>query len=297
MFKEYSFDFYASFVRDVEELRAARRIALAFHRGGDIQAAGQEVEVKAREVVSHYLSLSHRITHGHIVDSTHLISPQLDVIIADTMNTPIIVRNLQGAEYVPYEAVYAIGEVKTTCTKANIEDFIGKIEKTRNLTREPNIVEGRYPTAALPFPIWNPLYSFLLCIDSVGFKPEDFINTVKGLERKLLPNIICLLDQGLIAYLAYSEKDKKWFPAKPFFGIHPEFSEGDETINYFWTQVDFEDESGLHSDEASLGARRLADLMFHLGVHLSLCKLKAGPLSWLSYHTNGTHGVKLKRLP
>src|SRR5262249_49327370 len=107
------FDLGGYFVDDANELVEARKKAAKLHKNKDIDAAGDEVEIPVREMLEKRLSGKYYVGHGPIVDSRLVTSRQLDVIIADNANTPVLFKAKNGSEYMPYESVYAIGEAKT----------------------------------------------------------------------------------------------------------------------------------------------------------------------------------------
>ena len=78
------------------------------------EAAGNEVEVSVRDYLRRMLPPRYYVTHGHLIDTTHRVSPQLDVIIADNFSLPSLLTTRDGTEYVPATSVLAIGEVKST---------------------------------------------------------------------------------------------------------------------------------------------------------------------------------------
>src|SRR4028118_18043 len=75
---------------DAAEIIAAGEKAQIIHRGRDIDAAGDEVEVATRRVIRRKLPSSYYVGHGHIVDAQLNQSPQLDVVIAYNSDAPIL---------------------------------------------------------------------------------------------------------------------------------------------------------------------------------------------------------------
>lgn len=54
-----------------------------------------------------------------------MTSRQLDLIIDDDANTPVLFRAKNGTEFMPYESVYAVGEARSSYSKGKkpIEAF------------------------------------------------------------------------------------------------------------------------------------------------------------------------------
>src|ERR1700733_2224470 len=91
------------FRADAKKLLDARERAQMVHKSGDIKASGDEVERGLRDLIASKLPGLCHVGHGHLMDSTHTVSPQLDLIIADHAATPILFKTDNGTEYVPYE--------------------------------------------------------------------------------------------------------------------------------------------------------------------------------------------------
>ena len=106
-------DLAKTFASDAEALARAREKARLVHES-DIRAAGNNVEQTVRNYLKRMLPPRYYVTHGHLIDSEHRVSPQLDVIIADNFSLPSLLTTEDGTEYVPVTSVLAIGEVKST---------------------------------------------------------------------------------------------------------------------------------------------------------------------------------------
>ena len=103
--------------QDAAFLKSAREKALLLHPS-DIKAAGNEVEDAVRDYFRRVLPQPFYVTSGHLIDSKHELSSQIDVIIADASNLPSLYTARDGTEYIPITSVYAIGEVKSTYFKS-----------------------------------------------------------------------------------------------------------------------------------------------------------------------------------
>ena len=77
------------FKLEADALKQARERAISIHPT-DIRASGNEVEQTVRDYLKRVLSPRYYVTSGHLIDSKHLVSPQLDVIIADYFNLPFL---------------------------------------------------------------------------------------------------------------------------------------------------------------------------------------------------------------
>lgn len=114
--------------REAEELTRFRENCKAIHGSGDVPAAGDEVEISTRDKLASKFKSKYYVTHGHLIDCEWHNSKQLDFIIADLSSAPIIFRSQRTMEYVPYEAVYAVGEIKSTFSFDGLEEFCDKLK-------------------------------------------------------------------------------------------------------------------------------------------------------------------------
>ena len=204
---------------DAAEIIAAHEKAQIIHRGRDIDAAGDEVEVAARRVINRKLPTSYYVGHGHIVDSKLTQSPQLDVVIADNSDAPILFATENGTEYFPYEAVYTVGEIKSTYykNKKHVEAFANTVARIKGqLKREPtpatymgSDINMNFPHATLSanVPYRNPLFTFMVFVKANDFQPADLFKLYASRSAAELPNIVCFLDKGVILSLQVSEQD------------------------------------------------------------------------------------------
>ena len=172
-----SLDLAGIFNSDAADLKQAREKAIRIHRT-DIRAAGNEVEQAVRDYLKRMLPSRYYVTSGHLIDSQHRTSPQLDVIIADNFNLPSLLTTKDGTEYVPITSVLAIGEIKSTYYRS--KEYCRKFHRTLSLIHselsrplvENTAYGGMKGTTTIQDIVFssgnkylNNLYSFLLCIN------------------------------------------------------------------------------------------------------------------------------------
>lgn len=207
------FDLAGYFVDDAKELVAARQRAIKVHRNKDIDAAGDEVEIPIRDVLRARLSRKYYVGHGHIVDSRLMTSRQLDVIIADDANTPVLFRAKNGTEFIPYESVYAVGEARSTYYRSAkpIETFSKVLrEINKGLIRQQitfamgsngatNVVRQN------PMGL-NPLFPFMFFVNGDEFRFSDVCDYYNSTPLEELPSAVCILNKGVVlrASVVYS---------------------------------------------------------------------------------------------
>ena len=139
------FSFKDILAQSVDKILSANKTANFIHKAKDIRGSGDEVEISIREAISFFLPEKYLVKQGHIIDSSGLISNQLDIIIFDRMSTPKFFESSAKSVYYPIESVLAIGEIKKTLRKNDISDFKEKISKIKNsMKREliPNSIYG-----------------------------------------------------------------------------------------------------------------------------------------------------------
>lgn len=199
-----------------------RRLARLLHRGGDIRAAGDEVEAPVRALVSDWLPRAYHVTHGHIVDSKLLQSPQVDIIVADAAVAPILFSGAGGPEYLAYESVYAIGEVKSTFdrSKEPVETFSKSIEAVvTEMSRAPttgdHISRGFTVPGGLPLVQYtgvvprNRLFTFMVFVSGGDLDPIALGDYLASRPLAFLPNVICILDTGVIVNTRVKKERKQ----------------------------------------------------------------------------------------
>lgn len=177
---------------EAQRIVEARRQAQTLHATGDIRAAGGQVETTVRDVIAGRLPPRYRTTHGHILDYNGRVSSQLDVIIAENLASKSLFEASDGTEYVPYESVYALGEIKSTYYKSQepIQHFSGVLRNLRaNLTRQTNV--------------HHRLLTFMVFCSANDFTAADIEEFYRNTARDQLPSFICFLDLGTIVFTKF----------------------------------------------------------------------------------------------
>jgi len=195
--------------QEASKLLEAKKSVGIVHKTGDIDASGDELEIPFRQMLSKRLPAKYYIGHGHIVDGKMNVSPQFDVIIADSSATQILYDGENGTQYFPYESVYAIGEVKSSYYKnsKHIEKYISSIKTVIDkFSRESvsssyigngiELGEGLSVSGARD--IQNQLFSFMLFGSKNDYEPNEFGRQIDASSSLPNPNVICFLDGVVI---------------------------------------------------------------------------------------------------
>lgn len=172
---------------EAQRIGDARRQAQTLHATGDIRAAGGQVEDSVRSVIAERLPARYRTTHGHILDYNGSVSSQLDVIIAESLASKCLFEASDGTEYIPYESVYALGEVKSTYYKSQkqIQQFSNVLKKLAgDLTRQTHVN--------------HRVLSFMIFASANDFSASDIEEFYQVTPREELPNFLCFLDLGTV---------------------------------------------------------------------------------------------------
>jgi len=263
--------------QDVEEIFSSRQKSKVLHKTKDIDASGDEVENAVRRVIRRKLPLKYYVSQGHIVDNLLSTSSQLDIIIADNSGSPVLFTSENGTEYFPFESIYSFGEIKSTyyASKKHVESFVittkniyEKLSRAdtppTQMTQDFGIVGGGGTniTSGDERPYKNPLFKFMVFVDSNDFAIEDIKQLLNDTDNKYLPNIICLIDKGVILKTRVT-KVQTGYALGPIH-LFPEFIKEDEKVNYEWVFLEF-------GEEENRAAANFAFLIFSLNEHLKNC--------------------------
>jgi len=190
----------------------AREKCIQIH-GTDIRAAGNEVEMPIRSFFGRMLPKRFHVTQGHLIDRNGIVSPQLDLIISDNTSIPSLLTTADGTDYIPVESVYAIAEIKSTFyrSKKYIENFADTLHFIREEMARPlienTIYGGLRDSTAMrdmflgkPHKYLNPLFSFMVFVDSGDSDHTVLKNVFAAIPHEDLPGITVLLDKAVVFY-------------------------------------------------------------------------------------------------
>lgn len=197
------------FQHDLEKIKMAYRLSDTI--GSDlknIRAAGDQVELAVKQFFIDKLFPKYHVCDGHIVDKNLKASPQFDIVICENSKNPVLFNLADKSELFYYETVYCFGEVKKSFyDKDLIKDFCTNIKRSKaELAREeipPTFVEtsnsGFHLEEALTsLPLRNPLFTFMFILNSSNLKDKNLDELYSNPSNKDLPNLLVLLDQGII---------------------------------------------------------------------------------------------------
>ena len=124
------FEIDTFFEQDAKDIFSAREKGIGVHRTKNIDAAGDEIELPVNRIIKDRLPQQYYVGQGHVVDSDLNTSGQFDITIADNKGSPILFSSANNTDYLTYESVYAVGEIKSTYYKHKnyVKDFCEKIK-------------------------------------------------------------------------------------------------------------------------------------------------------------------------
>ena len=193
---------------DVQKIKnACKQAKIIQGEAKNIRSSGDEVEITMRNFFREKLAPKYDVTTGHVVDYNLTVSPQLDIIIADSIKSPVLVTLTDKTQHVFYETVYAIGEVKKSWYNDNLlSDFSNTIKKIKTeLHRddiEKDIVECgdnqlKIKSNVTSNPRRNMLFSFMLFAEGSS-KFNKIKKTVMETPNEYLPNVVVFMGGGVI---------------------------------------------------------------------------------------------------
>ncbi|MCF5889671.1 hypothetical protein K3H46_01330 [Aeromonas veronii] len=199
---------------------------------------GEGREQVVIKLLREYLPERFGVNSGFVVDVNGNVSKQTDIIIYDRFIAPKF--KITSDKYLyPCESVVAAGEVKSFLDKTELLDALHKLKKIRTLDRTASGTnrvrigyhykmneEGLSPDIHNCDAIWT----FVFCSDSPNLKTvtENCISELSSEERHLWPNMICVLNKGIISY--HSDSGLITDPRKAIGMYHSLESESDYAL-------------------------------------------------------------------
>lgn len=152
---------------------------------------GQEREDILSEFLSGRLPRSIGLSKGHAIDDRDALSPQLDIMVFDALQT-VLYRPNPGSTFIPYDSLLAWIEVKSNLTKQGLRDAFAATTKTKSLHRS-QIVIG--PNAALQRPTPRAfLFAFASALTMEALM-DEFVQCFREARPGFQLDCVFVLDQ------------------------------------------------------------------------------------------------------
>jgi hypothetical protein len=164
---------------------------------------GEANEETVRKFLRQYLPKTLDITTGMLVDSDGSQSRQLDIIICDSVKTPIFYQS-GDTRVIPIECAYAVIEVKAFLDKPELEKSYKNMLSVKSLTKkayfgQKGVIISTHTLYGKEWDYW-PIQHFVFAYDSTGLDSVlDNLNTLQNTDEihKRIDSI-CVLEKGVI---------------------------------------------------------------------------------------------------
>ncbi len=164
---------------------------------------GSMHETTVRQFLATHVPGSLGVCHGQAMDSTGATSRQLDVMIYDTENAPVLhVR--EGFRVLPIESVFAAVEVKSYLDGSALNDAIENMLSLKRLQRTAHVPMGVAYHPIVYGTQWDywPTNYLVLAFDSISLETLAERLRAATIDRDLAVDqridMICVLDKGVI---------------------------------------------------------------------------------------------------
>ncbi len=187
-------------------LAAQSERTLAF----DAFNSGTPIETELREALRELLPTRYEAMSGTVVDARGLTSGDMDIVIFNAHWFPKVHASATTGNkriILPFEGVYAIGEVKQTLTEKSLDEAMEKLVTCHRLSRastpRSRMTENRELSSSDDIGIANPLYSFVIGIAWTGdLQPlvERFYSINRSLRRLEVVRGLCVIGAGTVTW-------------------------------------------------------------------------------------------------
>lgn len=192
----------------------ARRMRAQFeeirrtHRG----EGGRRREDDVREFLQQFLPQKLAVGTGEIVAANGEVSPQIDLIVYDALETPLLDRS-ESSVVVPVEGVYGVIEVSSNLTTSKFTEDVNKLRAVKQLPKEAYFrrqgsVEVRHSMWGQEFE-YVPILGFCFGYESVDLRTlaEALTQIDDAQDAANNVDMVCSLSEGCIANAVPTENE------------------------------------------------------------------------------------------
>lgn len=199
-------------------LNTSRRMALELQ---DIRSQNNHEKVKGdrgeetvRRFLRERLPQSVGVTSGEIIDANGKRSREVDVIVYDAMNSPLVFAgDIAGSVLIPAEAVIAAVEVKFKLRSHHISDLIRHCRSIKSLSRTAYSVPRQAHRSFVPRPIHYSVFAF----ESEGLYHERFNELQHEVPVVERVDMLTAIDRGFVMHMGMD-----WVRHEGVFSAHAE---------------------------------------------------------------------------
>jgi hypothetical protein len=169
------------------------------HPGG----RGQARESVLRDFLASYLPQRFCAESGYVMDAAQSVSRQGDVIVYERFGAPVF-RLGDGQNLFLAESVLAVIQVKSFLDAAELKLAVDNLESFARLDRSAGgtnkLMAGGTPIA--PATTIRRILTAIFAFDSVDLATcaASLSSELQRRDRSLWPNLVCVLDRGIIGY-------------------------------------------------------------------------------------------------
>jgi len=164
---------------------------------------GEANEETVRKFLRQYLPKTLDITTGMLVDSNGNQSRQLDIIICDTVKTPIFYQSRE-TRVIPIECAYAVIEVKAFLDKSELEKSYENMKSVKSLSKKAflkpkGVISHTNTLYGKEWDFW-PIHYFVFAYNSTGLDSvlDNLNNYQQADDIPKRIDAICVLEKGVI---------------------------------------------------------------------------------------------------
>ena len=179
------------FQAEASELLLAAEQGAIVHGTKNIRDSGAMLESKFRSIFEKRLPNPFQIGQGYLLDAQAKCTPQIDAMIFNSQESHALMQTNEGALYIPFTSICAIGEIKTS------DSQVAKhIRQTHRILKSVGTMrEGMMSSAGSCSLDVDSIFSFLLIANSTNNSVTALKSSYKELGSK---TITILLDKAII---------------------------------------------------------------------------------------------------
>jgi len=160
-------------------------------------AEAQEILIKFLNI---HLPKRYAASSGIIIDNQNYVSPQIDVIVYDSVNSPVY-RKDERVMILPSDNVAAAIEVKSNLSKKELADAAEKIKKAKNLNKTPiTNVDQEVTKGGLTITQSLGVVFAYTSSTSLETLSENLVEINKDIDAYCWVDLVVVLDKGIISY-------------------------------------------------------------------------------------------------
>jgi hypothetical protein len=188
---------------DSARLRLRAEFELATKQVPHPAGRGEAREYAVRDFLDKHIPRRFGVDAGYVMDAAGSVSRQGDVIIYDRFGAPVF-RLGDGQNLFLAECVLAAVQVKSFLDAGELKAAVENLESFATLNRGAGginkLMAGGMPIA--PTTTVRRILTAVFAFDSVDLATcaANLVSELQGRDRSLWPNMICVLDKGVISY-------------------------------------------------------------------------------------------------